>query len=373
MAKTVIGVGDPKAVRRYGSFLAVDVARTSYFNRKFMGEGVEAETPLQTLYELENDAGDTITYDLVMQLRMKPVEGDETLRGKEEDLKFYTDEVKIDQMRGGVNTGGKMSRKRTIHDLRKIARAREKEWWARIFDELWFMYLSGARGVNDDYIFDTNYTGFAGNAFSSPDADHLLYSGAATSKASLVAGDIMDLTTIEKVVVRAKTMGGGTQKTPRIQPCMIEGEERFVLLMHSWDVYNLRTNTSTGQWLDIQKALATAVGNKSPIFMGGVGYHNNTVLHEHEAVIRFSDYGAGSNIPASRSLFMGRQSGVCAFGSPGTGLRFDWNEETEDRGNQIVITTSSIFGMKKTHFTIESTTKDFGVIAIDSASANPAP
>jgi N4-gp56 family major capsid protein len=371
MAKTVIGVGDAKAIQRYSAFLAVDIARTSYFNRKFMGTGIEAETPLQSLMQLENDAGDTISYDLVMQLRMKPIEGDATLRGKEEDLKFYTDTVKIDQMRGGVNTGGRMTRKRTIHDLRKIARARQKEWWARVFDELWFMYLSGARGVNDDFIFDTSYTGFAGNSFSAPDSDHILYAGSATSKASLVAGDKMDLTVIEKAVTKAKTMGGGTQRTPRIQPCMVEGENRFVQLMHPWQVYDLRTNTTTGQWLDIQKSLATAIGNRSPIFMGGVGYHNGVVLHEHEATIRFSDYGAGSNIAASRALFLGRQAGVCAFGSPGTGLRFDWNEETEDRGNQVVITTSSIFGLKKTHFSIEGTTKDFGVISIDSAAADP--
>jgi hypothetical protein len=60
-----------------------------------------------------------------------------------------------------------------------------------------------------------------------------------------------------------------------------------------------------------------------------------------------------------------------AFGSPGTGLRFDWNEELEDRGNQVVITTSSIFGVKKTAYTIDGTSRDFGVIAIDTACADP--
>ena len=78
-----------------------------------------------------------------------------TLRGKEEDLKFYTDNLFIDQLRGGVNTGGKMTRKRTIHDLRKIARARQSDWWARLMDETLFIYLSGARGVNADFIEDT--------------------------------------------------------------------------------------------------------------------------------------------------------------------------------------------------------------------------
>jgi hypothetical protein len=143
----------------FSVFLAVDVGRKSYFSKKFMGKGEEAQTPIQMLPHLENDAGEKISYDLVMQLKMQPIEGDNTLEGKEEDLKFYTDSLYIDQMRGGVNTGGRMTRKRTIHDLRKVARVRQSEWWARIFDELIFMYLSGARGINPDYIYSTAYRG----------------------------------------------------------------------------------------------------------------------------------------------------------------------------------------------------------------------
>ena len=52
MARTIVGLNDPKAVRKYSGFLAVDVGRESYFNRKFMGVGVEAQTPLQTLPQL---------------------------------------------------------------------------------------------------------------------------------------------------------------------------------------------------------------------------------------------------------------------------------------------------------------------------------
>jgi N4-gp56 family major capsid protein len=109
MAQTVIGTGDAKAVQKYSAFLAVDVGKKSYWNKKFMGVGVEAETPIQTLPHLENDAGEKISYDLVMALRMKPVQGDATLRGREEALRFYTDSVLIDQLRGGVNTGGRIN------------------------------------------------------------------------------------------------------------------------------------------------------------------------------------------------------------------------------------------------------------------------
>jgi len=371
MPKTVIGVGDAKAVKRYSQALAVDTAKISYFNKKFMGNGQDTTMPIQLLSELENDAGDLITFDLSLQMKMQPIEGDSTLEGHEDDLKFYTDQVYIDQMRGGVNTGGKMTRKRTLHNLRKVARKRQGEWWARVFDELFFMYLSGARGANTGFIYPTSYTGFAGNAFTAPDSEHLLYAGDATAKADLDATDKFNTALIDRAVARATMMGGGTEETPQIQPIMIDGEEHYCIVMNPWQAYDLRTATGSSDWLEIQKAAATAEGRKSPIFKGGLGMHNGVVLHQHKNVIRYTDYGAGSNVAAARALFMGAQAAVCAFGSPGTGLRYDWHEEMQDRGNQVVITTSAIAGIKKTRFGESGSEKDFGVIALDTAAADP--
>lgn len=369
MARTIVGLGDPKAVKKYSAFLAVDTAKKSYFNRKFMGVGPESSMPIQMLPQLENDAGDLITFDLSLQLKQQPIEGDDTQEGTEEALKFYTDQVYIDQARGGVNTGGRMTRKRTIHKLRVLARKRQSEWWSRVFDELYFMYLSGARGVGGGFVFPVGYTGRANNAFTAPDAAHLMYGGAATSKTTVASTDKASLTLIDKAVSRAKMMGGGTEETPQIQPVMIDGEEHYVTVFNPWQEYDTRTSATAGQWLDIQKAAAGAEGRNNPIFKGALGMYNGVVLHEHKNVIRFTDYGAGSNVAAARALFLGEQAAVCAFGSPGTGHRFDWHEESRDNGNQAVISTSAIFGLKKTTFN----GKDFGVIALDTAAADPAP
>ena len=288
-------------------------------------------------------------------------------------LKFYTDSLYIDQLRGGVNTGGTMTRKRTIHNLRDIARKRQSEWWARLFDETLFMYLSGARGVNSDFIEDTSFTGYAGNSFVSPDSQHILFGGGATAYNSAAFDSSAKMTTamIDKAIARADTMGGGTSGVPALEPCKIDGEPHYVLVMHPWQEYDLRVATATGTWLDIQKAAAAAEGKNSPLFKGGLGMYNNVILHKHKGVVRFSNYGSGGTVAAGRALFLGRQAGVVAFGSPGTGLRFDWHEEMEDRGNQVVITTSSIFGVKKTAFSIGGTSRDFGVIALDTACADP--
>lgn len=381
MGRTIVGLNDPKAVRRYSAFLAVDVGRMAYWQRKFMGVGVEAQTPLQLLPHLENDAGDQISYDLVLQLRMQPIEGDNTLEGKEEDLKFYTDQIYIDQARGGVNTGGRMTRKRTIHDLRKIARARQSEWWSRIFDELFFMYLSGgfrtassgaATFANGDYTYPSGYAGFANNSFYAPDAQHILWGGGKTSFATLTTADKMDLDLIDRCVARSSTVGGGASGIPMMQPCNIEGEEKYVIVLHPNSEYDLRRgSTAAGSWIDIQKAAATAEGRNNPIYKGSLGEYNGVVLHKHRGVLLRTDGGAGSNVQVARNLLLGRQAGVVAFGSPGTGLRFDWYEESRDNGNQAVITTSSIFGVKKTRFTIDGTDYDFGCYALDVAAATP--
>ncbi len=367
MARTIIGLNDSKAVQRYSAFLAIDIAKISYWNKKFMGKGEDSPMPIQMLPNLENDAGEQISFDLSVQLKMEPVQGDDKLEGQEEDLKFYTDNVFIDQLRGGVNTGGRMTRKRTIHNLRKIARKRQSEWWSRVFDEIFFIYGSGARGINEDFIFRSTYSGFANNALQTPDADHILYGGSAASKSSLTASDKFNLNLVDKAKTRATMMGGGIQETPQIQPIMVDGEEHYCIVMNPWQEYDLRTDVGTGGWLDLNKNLAQAQGKKNAIFKGGLGMHNDVVLHCHKNTIRFNDYGVGANVDASRALFVGRQAMVCAFGSPGTNLRFDWHEESRDNGNEAVITTSTIVGVKKTRFN----DKDFGVISLDTAATDP--
>ena len=264
-----------------------------------------------------------------------------------------------------------MTRKRTLHDLRKIAKARSVDWWARVFDEIIFMYLSGARGVNSEFVFPTTYSGFANNAFVAPDSNHLIYGKTATSKATIDATCTMSTLPIDRAVAYAEMMGGGGpaySAIPQLQKCDVEGDEEFLLIMDGYQKYNLRRDTTTNDWADIQKAIATAIGKQSAFIQGGLGIWNGVVLHSHPNCIRFSDYGTSpATVQATRSLFLGKQAGVIAFGSPGQDLRFGWNEEGRDNNNKIVITTNTIWGFKKVCFN----GNDFGVIAIDTAAARP--
>lgn len=363
-------MNDPKAVKKWAGLLAYDTSQKSYFNQRFMKRGAEAEVPIQILTDLESDAGEQISYDLLAELRMAPVEGEDILEGKEEAQRFYTDQIYIDQARCGVNTGGRMTRKRTLHDLREKAKRQQSNWWARFMDELLFIYLSGARGINPNFLLPLGYTGRANNPLTAPTSNHVLYGGDATAFNNIDANDKFDLRLIDRAKTKADAQGGGATGVPVLQPCKIDGNETFVCVMHTFQEDDLRANTSTGQWLDIQKAAAAAEGRNSPLFKGSLGMYRGVILHSHRNVIRFNNAGAGANVEAARALFLGSQAAVVAFGSPGTNLRFDWHEETRDNGDKVIITTSSIFGVKKVTWNIDGTNHDFGVFALDTAAAN---
>lgn len=373
MARTIIGVNDARAVKKWSGNLALDTSAKGYFSNRFMQRGAEAEVPVQILTDLESDAGEEIKYDLLAELTMAPVEGEDTLEGKEERQRFYTDSVYIDQARCGVNTGGRMTRKRSLHNLRARAKRQQSSWWARLHDELLFIYLSGARGINPNFLVGTGYTGRANNALVAPDTNHIVYGGNATAFNNISSeapgvtnNDCMSLTAITNALNKATVQGGGITGIPVMQPCKIDGAEVFVCVMHTWQEDDLRKSTATGDWLDLQKAAAGAEGKNSPLFKTSLGMHRGVLLHSNKNAIRFNTAGSGVNLAAARALFMGAQAGVVAYGSPGTNLRFDWNEETRDNGDKVVITTASIFGCKKTTFTTdEAGAQDFGVMAID--------
>lgn len=363
MAPTIIGFGDPKAQRKWSGNLFVSTMAKSYFDKKFIGES--DEYAIQRLTDLESDAGDTISFDLSVQLRNRPTYGDNRLQGKEENLRFFSDQLSIDQMRHGVNSGGKMSRKRTVHNIRTIGKNRLSDYWAKFMDQMLFIYLAGSRGINQNFYETTAWTGHAGNPIQAPDSDHILYGGDATGKADLDSGDKMSRGLIERAEVKASMMATTNPENAQMMPIMINGESHYVCVMSKFQAHDLRTNDTQG-WLDIQKAAMTAEGRANPIFKGGLGMIKNVVLHEHEDVIRFSDYGSNNLQPAARALFMGRQAGVIAFGSAG-GFRFTWTEEEQDHGNEQVISSGCIMGVKKTRFN----GKDFGIQALDTYAKDP--
>src|SRR3990172_3353928 len=112
MARTVIATTDGITVKHYSAAMFMEAIPQSFFLSKFIGTAkrvdkqrtqTDPEYPIQIITDLENDAGDAISYDLFTRAKGLGIEGDNTLRGNEEKLVWYTDTVKIDQLRHGMD------------------------------------------------------------------------------------------------------------------------------------------------------------------------------------------------------------------------------------------------------------------------------
>ena len=372
------GAGPPThqslAVRKQSVALATEAEAESYWGKRFVGEP-GSSMPVILLKDLEKAAGDLVTFDLSVHLKSDMIEGDNVLEGNEAKLEFYSDEVRIDQCRTGIDLGGRMTRKRTVHDLRDTGRKALTRRWARWFDANPFVYASGARGTNPNIGLPLPYAGFAGNPIVPPDQFHHIVQGD-KNYASLVQTDVMTLDLIDKIKAIADDMGSGSIGIPMMNPISIAGEDRFVFVMSPFQAFSMRQFGGGAGWLDIQKAVSPAFGEKSPIFTGSLGMYNGVVLHQHKHVVRFNDYGLAdptgatpaTGVEAHRALLLGEQALVMVFGSPGgDGLRFDWYETSRDAGNRVIIDTGTICGVKKCTFN----GIDMAVIAVDTAAQKP--
>ena len=81
------------------------------------------DMPVVTCSDLSQTAGDTVSVDLVGIIGGKPIMGDKDAEGKGEPMTFNSFDVKIDQTRKPVKAGGRMTQKRTVHQLRGLAMA----------------------------------------------------------------------------------------------------------------------------------------------------------------------------------------------------------------------------------------------------------
>ena len=349
MATTQYSVNSPEAVKLWRSQLAREALKATWI-QKFIGDS--SDDILQVFGETGKDSGDRVTVTLRMQLNGDGVAGDGTLEGNEEPLTTFTDNLFIDQLRHAVRSGGKMTEQRIPWKIREEAMLGLKDWWAGRIDTAFFNQVCGYTPVTD-----LRYTGM--NAVLGPDAGHITRMNNKASDQALAAGDEFTLTLIDKMVESAK-LGSTTGTGPVIRPVMVGGDPRYVVVLHTRQVTQLRANISTGQWLDINKSAMTGDGSKeNPIMTGALGMYNGAVLHESTRITNGVDSGTGLPVAtARRAVLLGAQAAAMAFGQGQSFKNFDWNEELFDYGNQLGVEAGLIHGLKKLRFN----SADFGVI-----------
>jgi N4-gp56 family major capsid protein len=359
MAITAFGTNDAQTVKLWSTLTFREALKQTLFH-KFLGKG--KKSIIQRLTDLERQAGDTIKFDLLMQMGASGVTGDNRMRGNEEALTYYQDTVVIDQLRN-AHAFRRMSQQRTIHDLRSDAKANLADWFADKYDTYMFNCLCG----------NTNQT--FGQATTAPDSDHFIVSGdvtktavIATDEGNLSANDQVQMADFDFAKEKAKTFATGS--TPTIRPVMIDGSEYYVIVLHPYSVTDMRldvANSAYMSWPDIQM-YANKRGLKNPIFDGSLGVYNGMIIYESTRI-----YEPISNV--RRNLFLGASAGVFAIGNAypqmsqnriGKDNLMSWYEDSDDYGNENGIAVGSIFGMNKCSFN----SKDYGTMVISSYSAS---
>ena len=336
MANTEYGVNNALSVKLWSKKLSVEVLKETWAMR-FAGTGTGSM--IQIKDETQKSAGDRITYGLRMQLTSAGVQGDGTLEGNEEALVTYSDAILINQLRNAVRSAGRMTQQRVPFSIRDEALSGLRDWYADRLDNAAFTQLCGYTPQTN-----TSYTG--NNATISVDSAHQKFISGTTDQ-GLSSGNTFALGIIDAAVEAAKVL------TPAIRPVRTGGKEFYLGFLHPYQVTDMRINTSTGQWLDIQKAAMTGGEvDDNPIFDGALGVYNGVILHSDYRVTQ----GVQSATPTTavttvrRAVLAGAQALMLGYGRDNGPGRYTWVEELFDYENELGVSAGCIFGMKKTTF-----------------------
>lgn len=365
MARTSILPTDPNKRKAWASTVANDSAKEQYFSRLIGEEGSYSAIVKKT--DAEKGAADEIVTALVAKLRGAPITEGQKLEGREFRLQHAAHTMRINEFRHGVNIGARIEQSRVGYNLRKQGRDKLSDYIKELYEETICCAMSGARGTGDEIQhLGLDYAGYP-NALRAPDAAHL-YVGKSgdKAKATLVQGDVLALTTINKLRTKAKKMlGGQPDKAVKMAPISMGGKKVFYLSTCPEGIQDIRDDAGAQGWFEAQKALTTAIGKESEIFKGGAGMFNGVLVDEMETCIKFADYGAGANVPATRSLFMGANAGFVAHGTKGMadGMTVALDEDTADRKHDAILFFEMIFGADKTAYN----GMDYGLISVDHA------
>lgn len=367
MSKTEFGMNHPLAVSVWSKSLAIEAYRKTFVG-KFIGS--TEDSLIQEKVELKKGPGDNITCGLNVQLQGDGVAGDATLEGEEEALQFYDDKIYVDQLRNAVRIAGKMTEQRVPYNLRETAKSRLADWWARRMDVSFANQICGNTAQTD-----LKFTGM--NAVLAPSTNRILIAGGQANDQSLTSSDTFNLELIDIARIRAETASTEDGTGPVIRPFNMGGNMMYVMFLHDYQVHDLRTNTSTGQWLDIQKAAMSGGDVKdNPIFTGALGVYNGVVLHRWSRVTNGVNSSTGAAVASTkRAVLCGAQAATIAFGADGGANRYDWAEEMFDYQNQAGFAAGAIFGLKKTKFipanNSATNAEDFGTVVVSTYAAAP--
>jgi N4-gp56 family major capsid protein len=337
MSYTSFAVNDAFAVKLWSNMLVV-AEREALDIAPLMGS--DDNSIIQIKSETSKGAGDQVTFGLRARLTGDGITSTMTAEGNGEALSIYSDSVLINEL--GHNVGVKsqhtIDQQRVPFDLRVQARDGLGEWWADRKSTSFFAQVCGYTPQTD-----TRYTGL--NAVTGPTAGRRIVAGSGSADQDITSADTFTLNLIDQAVEMAKVGSN------MVRPIRIGGQPKYVMYLHPYQVTSLRTNSASGQWLDIQKAaMSGGQITNNPIYTGALGEYNSVILRQSQDVTQGVSGASGAAITTvRRAVLLGAQAAVCGYGQANYGpTKYRWNEELLDHKRLLEVSAWSIWGLKKT-------------------------
>jgi N4-gp56 family major capsid protein len=353
MAYTTFGVNDANAVKLWSKQLSI-AARDTLEIAPLIGD--DENSIIQMRPETKKGPGDNVKFSLLTRLTGDGFSENETALGNAESMTVYYDSVTINEIGNVVAppSDNVIDAQRVPWNLRERGKELLGLWFADRMATWFFNQVCG-------YTAETRAKYYGYNAPTAPTTSRKIFAGTATTDQGLTSSDKMTLDLIDKAKENAVI---GSNK---IRAVRIGGRDKYVFYMHPYQWTDLKTNTSTGQWFDIQKAaLQGGAGTNSPLYTGAMGEYNDVILRVSQDVTQ----GAHSSTSAAqtsvrRAVLLGAQSAAIAFGQNNGPTRYRWTEELDDHGRKLEIGGWTIAGMKKTVFN----SVDFGALTVSTYAA----
>lgn len=326
--------------------------------------GTGPNSIIQHKTQTQKGPGDQITFGIRMQLNGAGFSENDVAEGNGEQLTTYNDALLINELGHvvGVKSRFTIDAQRVPFNLREEARDGLADWWAKRYSVSFFNQVCGYTPQTD-----VRYTGL--NAVIAPSATRIIRQNGKASDDLLVAGDEFTLDMLDDAKLQATTA------TPPLRPVKVGSGDRmrrdynttltdkYVVMLHPTQIRQIRRNTSSGQWFDIERAaMQGGKVTNNPIYTGAMGEYNGCIIRSAIDVTNGVS-AVGADVPTvKRGVFLGGQAAMIAFGQDNGPTKYRWNEELFDHKRKLEVSAWSIHGIKKTRYN----SVDYGVFVLAS-------
>mgnify|MGYP003440256871 FL=1 len=344
MAQTNVAAGSNLAIKQFSVVLSSQITRapgnlkaltgappTSAQAQKNLKFQTAEGMPFVRIRDLAtNPKGDKVSVDAFDAITMKPIMGDRNAEGRGQRLSSSSFEVTIDLATFNVDAGGKMSRQRTVHELRMLAKANLARQIPMFAWQRCLVHAAGMRGSqtgvswNVPIATDADFAEIMVNTVKAPTYNrHYVLNGSGLTRgglqaASLATTDLWKLARLDDLALICESM------ETKLPPPRVEGDEQAydspikgILMMPPSSYNSLITDLTSGNNL---RAFQSAVEQRqkwapnSAVFRGDCGMWRGILVKKMDHTVKLAASASFNYVAVADRLTATETAGTVAAG-----------------------------------------------------------